>query len=116
IMASARQYLAAGHGGGEADGVLVQEQVVGGVEIIAGFKVDPLLGPFIVAGLGGVLTEVLKDVAIRPAPVTRDQALGMLDKLRGAALLKGFRGGAPADISALADTLVGLSRLAAEHA
>jgi acetyltransferase len=112
VMANARRHL----DGDEADGVLVQEEVEGGVEVIVGLKVDASLGPFVVVGLGGVTTELLKDVAIRPAPVTRDDALAMVDGLRGAALLHGFRGTAPCDVDALADTIVDVSRLAADNA
>jgi hypothetical protein len=62
-------------------------------------------------GLGGVLTEVLDDVAIRLAPVPRDEALAMLDELRGARVLHGVRGRAPVDRVAVAELIAGLSRL-----
>lgn len=111
LMANARAFL----GTGEADGVLVQEQVEGGAELIVGLKVDPSLGPFVVVGLGGVLTELLKDVAVRPAPVDRETARGMVAGLKGAALLQGFRGAAPRDLDALVDAVVNVSRLGAEQ-
>jgi hypothetical protein len=109
---NARRYL----GGKEAEGVLIQEQVQGGSEIILGLKVDAGLGTFVVAGLGGIFTELLRDVAIRPAPVDADTALRMLEELRGFALLRGFRGAPASDIAALAETIVQLSRFGADQA
>lgn len=109
IMANATTYLR----GASADGVLVQEQIVGGTEMILGCKADPQLGPFVVVGLGGIFTELLKDVAIRPAPVDLETAKAMFDELRGAAMLNGFRGAAPLDIDALAQTVVDFSRFVA---
>lgn len=108
LMSNARAFLEQG----EADGVLVQEQVEQAVETIVGIKVDPDLGPFVVVGLGGIFTELLKDVAIRPAPVTDDEARAMVEGLRGAAVLKGFRGAAPSDIDALARLVAQVSQLA----
>ncbi len=112
LMANARAFL----GDGEADGVLVQEQVVDAVEMIVGIKVDPDLGPFVVVGLGGIFTELLKDVAIRPAPVSQAEALAMVESLRGVAMLQGFRGSPPADIAALAGLVVKVSHLAIREA
>lgn len=112
IMANARAHL----GDADADGVLVQEMVTGGTEIILGLKVDPALGPFVVVGLGGIYTELLKDVAIRPAPVDLDTARAMVAELKGAALLTGFRGTAKRDVEALARTIVDVSRFGAAEA
>lgn len=109
LMANARDFL----GGGEADGVLVQEQIESGSEIILGLKVDPDLGPFVLVGLGGITTELMKDVSIRPAPVDIGTARDMIDGLRGKALLQGFRGEAPRDVEALADSIVALSAFGA---
>jgi acetate---CoA ligase (ADP-forming) len=109
---NARRHL----GGREAEGVLIQEQIQGGSEIILGLKVDAGLGAFVVAGLGGIFTELLRDVAIRPAPVDADTALRMLEELRGIALLRGFRGAPAGDIAALAETIVQLSRFGADQA
>jgi acetyltransferase len=108
LMANARRFL----GTGEADGVLVQEQVEQAVETIVGIKVDPELGPFVVVGLGGIFTELLEDVAIRPAPASEREARAMIESLRGAAVLKGFRGAAPSDIGALARLVADVSQLA----
>jgi acetyltransferase len=111
IMASARAYL----GGAAADGVLIQEQVENGTEMILGLKVDPVLGAFVVVGLGGIFTELLKDVAVRPAPTDDCAVRAMLDELRGAALLRGFRGMAPRDIDALVETIVRFAHFGASH-
>ena len=86
-----------------------------GVEVIAGVSRDPDFGPTVVVGLGGTAVELLDDVSIRIAPVGRAEALAMLHGLRGAALLNGFRGAPPADVSALADVVVALSHLAVDH-
>jgi acetyltransferase len=93
-------------------GVLVQEMVTGGVEVIVGVVYDEQLGPMLVFGTGGVLVEVYNDVALRCCPITRSEALAMLDEVKGAQLLRGFRGRPPADIEALADVLVRVSHLA----
>lgn len=102
--------------GSGPEAMLVQEQVEGGVELILGVTVDPLLGPFVLVGLGGVLAEAIKDVSLRPAPVDRDQALVMLRELRGRTLLDGYRGAPPADVGAVADAIVSLSRYGASRA
>lgn len=111
MTARARAYL----NGDAADGVLLQEQIEGATEVILGMKVDPALGPFVVVGLGGVFTELLKDVAIRPAPVDAAEARGMIDALRGVGLLHGFRGAAPRDIDALVDVIVRFSQFGASQ-
>jgi acyl-CoA synthetase (NDP forming) len=102
--------------GDEPDGVLVQQQIEDGVEFIAGLVVDEQFGPFILVGTGGVMTELLDDAVLRPAPVSPDEAVQMLDELRGRRLLDGFRGAPPADVDALAATVSALSHLGADHA
>jgi acetate---CoA ligase (ADP-forming) len=94
------------------DGVLVQKMIAGGTEMILGVKSDPLFGPAVVCGFGGILVEVLRDVSIRVPPISVDDAREMLGELRGARLLGGVRGRPPADVAALADALVGLAGLA----
>lgn len=84
-----------------ARSVMVQPQVNGGVEMILGLKTDPSLGSFIVAGLGGIWTEVLNDVAIRPVRLREGDAAGMLAELRSRKLLEGARGAGPHDVAAL---------------
>jgi acyl-CoA synthetase (NDP forming) len=102
--------------GDEPDGVLVQQQVDDGVEMIAGVIVDAQFGPFVLVGSGGVFTELLDDVVLRPVPVTAAEAVEMIAELRGKALLDGYRGAPAADVDALATTVSAVSRLAAEHA
>jgi acyl-CoA synthetase (NDP forming) len=103
-------------GGEDADGILVQQHVTDGVEMIAGLVVDEQFGCFVLVGTGGVMAELLDDVALRPAPVSPSEALDMVQSLRGRALLEGFRGSPPADVAALAETVSRLSRLGADHA
>jgi acetyltransferase len=94
------------------NGVLVQEMVAGGIEVIAGVTYDAQLGPMLLVGSGGVMVEVFNDVAHRHCPVTRAEALEMIAEIKGARMLRGFRGKPAADIDALADTLVNISQLA----
>ncbi len=98
------------------DGVLVQEMVRGGVEAIVGVTVDPELGPVALLGLGGVLVEVLDDVALCPLPLTRRDAERILRELRGRRILDGVRGRPPCDVEALAGALLRIAELYAEHA
>jgi acyl-CoA synthetase (NDP forming) len=97
------------------NGVLVQPMLPQGIEIVVGARNDPLFGPMVVVGLGGVLVEVLKDTALSPAPVTPLQAEGLLRHLKGAKLLEGFRGMPGADIGRLARVISDVSRFAADH-
>ena len=97
------------------DGVLVQRMVAGGTEMILGVKTDPLFGPAVVCGFGGIFVEQLRDVSLRVPPVGHADAMAMVDELRGAALLRGARGRAPADVAALADAIVRLAALAEAH-
>ena len=96
------------------EGVLVQEMLKPGVEMIIGVKQDPVFGPAIVLGLGGIFVEVLKDVSIRVAPLREEDARAMLAELKGRALLEGVRGSLPKDTDALVEILVRVSRLAIE--
>jgi acetyltransferase len=93
-------------------GVLVQEMVGDGVEVIVGVSCDPQLGPVLLFGSGGVMVEIYNDVALRRCPITRSEAQAMIAEVKGARLLQGFRGGPAADIEALADTLLRVSYLA----
>ena len=96
------------------DGFLVQEMVAG-VEMILGVREDPQFGPFMLAGLGGVMVEAMKDVAIRLLPIDDDTARDMLRSLRGAALLGEFRGRPARDTEAVVRAMVGLSQLFLDH-
>jgi acyl-CoA synthetase (NDP forming) len=98
------------------DGVLVQAMARPGREVILGITRDATFGPMLMVGLGGVHVEVLRDVAFAPVPITEDQALALLDELKGAALLDGVRGSAPADRDALVQLITTLSCFAADHA
>lgn len=94
------------------EGVLVQEMVTEGQEMLVGIARDPTFGPVLTVGLGGIFVEVLKDVAFRLPPITPDEALEMVRGLRGFPLLAGARGQAAADLDALADAVARLSWLA----
>jgi acetate---CoA ligase (ADP-forming) len=99
----------------EARGLLVEPMAEPGVELIVGLRRDAQFGPAVMVGLGGVLAEVLDDVAIRLAPVRQAEALAMLGDLRGRRILDGVRGGPAIDRRAVADLIAGLSRLGIER-
>jgi acetate---CoA ligase (ADP-forming) len=96
-------------------GVLVGPMAKKGVEIIVGTMLDTTFGPMIMVGLGGITTELFRDVIYRPAPVSATEASAMLAELKAAPLLNGFRGTAKADISALSQLISQLSVLAAQY-
>ena len=97
-------------------GVLVAQMAQGGVELILGTKKDPVFGPVVMVGLGGIFAEVLRDVALQIAPVTEAQATQMLRSLKAFPLLDGARGRAKADVAAAARAVAALSQFAARHA
>ena len=109
ILGSARSR----HGAARIDGVLVQKMVERGVELVIGAHQDAAFGPVVMAGFGGVLVEVLKDVAFAAAPLTACEADTMLSGLKAAQVLEGVRGRPPVDRAALCALLVNVSRLAA---
>lgn len=98
------------------DGVLVAPMVRGGVELIAGVSRDPVFGPVVMVGLGGIYAEILKDVAVQVAPVSEEEALRMIRSLKMFPLLDGARGQAKADVAAAARTVARLSEFACRHA
>lgn len=108
-------FTAARRHGVDARGLLVEPMADAGIELIVGMRRDPAFGPAVLVGIGGILAEILDDVAIRLAPVGIDQAAAMLDDLRGARLLDGARGRPPVDRPAIAELIAGLSRLAIER-
>jgi succinyl-CoA synthetase beta subunit len=112
LTANAARYKPDAH----IDGVLVSPMVNGGIELILGAKIDPVFGPVVMAGLGGVFTEVLGDVAFRRAPISEDTACEMVEELHGRAMLHGARGKRPVSMRALGQAISRLSVFAAAHA
>jgi acetyltransferase len=96
-------------------GVLVQEMITGGKEVILGMSKDPQFGPILMFGLGGIYVEALADVSFRLAPLTAEDAGEMIDEVRSAKLLSGLRGAPAADRAALMDAIVRVGQLAADH-
>ena len=101
--------------GGPGTEVLVQSMARKGRELILGGKQDPTFGPVVLFGLGGIFVEVLEDVVWHLAPFGFDEANRMIQKIRGAKVLRGVRGEAPYDIEATAELLVRLSQLLADY-
>jgi acetate---CoA ligase (ADP-forming) len=110
IMALGRKLA----GGEDVEGVLIQSMIAGGVETMIGVSDDPLFGPLVAFGLGGIHVEVLGDVQFRVAPLTDRDATELLHGIRGLPLLKGYRGHPPADLDTLRELLLRVSRLAVE--
>jgi acyl-CoA synthetase (NDP forming) len=98
------------------DGVLVAQMAQGGTELILGAKNDPVFGPVVMVGLGGIYAEVMNDVALETAPVDEARAMAMLRSLRTFLLLDGARGRPKADVRAAAAAIAALSRFAVAHA
>lgn len=102
--------------GVEVKGILLEKMVPKGVELIVGIQNDPQFGPVIMVGLGGIMTEVMKDVAFRMLPITTSDAKSMINELKGSALLKGFRGSEPIDTNMVANMLVQIGKLGVDNA
>ncbi|MDH3287229.1 MAG: acetate--CoA ligase family protein [Betaproteobacteria bacterium] len=118
LKQAAREIVAAvtsHHPEARIEGVLVQE-MASGLEVIVGAVNDPYFGPTVAFGLGGILTELLHDVTHRFAPFDAETARGMIDEIKGAALLRGYRGKPALDVAALADALARVSLMIADHA
>ena len=96
------------------EGISIQE-MASGIEVILGAVNDRNFGPYVMVGLGGVMTEILRDVAHRFAPVTLDDAQEMIRELKGAKALEAYRGAPAADVDALAQSIVDLSLLISDH-
>jgi acyl-CoA synthetase (NDP forming) len=105
ILASCR----GAHPDAAIEGVLVARMVMGGVETILGVQRDPVFGPVVMFGLGGIFTEVMKDVTFRLAPFGEEEAMAMIRSIKGFPLLDGARGAAVCDQAALAKALSRLS-------
>ncbi|MCL4465354.1 MAG: acetate--CoA ligase family protein [Chloroflexi bacterium] len=109
VLARARE-----HGSPEAiRGILVEEMVNGGLEVITGVSYDPSFGPVLLVGLGGIFTEILRDVALHLCPLEVSEAAQLLQKLRGYQLLTGARGTTKRDLASLYEALAAVSRMAA---
>jgi len=98
----------------QIEGFLVQEMIAG-VEVILGVRKDPQFGPFMVAGLGGIAVEALREVAFRLLPIAPEDAREMLDELRGKAMRRAFRGRPARDMDALVEAMCGLSAIFLDH-
>jgi len=114
ISRSCQELLEAARDEDNATGVLIAPMATGLREFIAGISVDPVFGPTVVFGLGGVLAEAIADVTVRLAPLRRHDAIDMLQSLRSHSLFGPFRGEPAVDINALADLLCALSIAASE--
>ena len=93
------------------DGVLVQPMVTGGRELILGGRQDPQFGPVVMVGLGGIFVEIFEESVVRVAPISRREAVEMIESLRGAQILQGARGHKRSDIEALVEAMLRLSQL-----
>jgi acyl-CoA synthetase (NDP forming) len=98
--------------GARIDGVLVQRMEAGLAEAIVGYRDDPVVGPLVMVGAGGTLAELYRDYVVRLAPVSEDEASAMIEKVKGLAIVRGYRGLPRGDVPALARALAALSRLA----
>jgi 3-hydroxypropionyl-CoA synthetase (ADP-forming) len=98
-------------------GMLIEKMVPKGVaELIVGLQNDPQFGPVIMLGLGGIYTEIFKDISFRVLPITKDDAVEMIENLKGKQILKGFRGSEPVNIDVLGDALVNIGNLGVDMA
>lgn len=97
------------------DGVLVEEMGAPGVELLVGARRDPSWGPVVMVGMGGIWVELLHDVRLLPPALSLDRIIAELEKLKGAALFKGFRGKPPVDLAAVAHVVSQVSALMAER-
>jgi len=95
--------------------LLVQKMARPGTELILGCRRDPVFGPIVLAGIGGIFTEIFRDSVIELAPVDEEDAPAMLRRLKGVALLDGYRSREPLDVAAIAKSLSALSRLIADR-
>lgn len=94
------------------DGFLLQRMESGLAEVLLGYRVDPLVGPTVVLGMGGVLAEIYQDAALRLAPVSRKEAEEMIEEVSGLAMIRGYRSMPKGDLDGLADAVINMSKLA----
>jgi 3-hydroxypropionyl-CoA synthetase (ADP-forming) len=100
----------------DVKGVLLEKMVPNGVELIIGLQNDSQFGPSIMVGLGGIYTELFKDVSFRVLPITKNDALKMLESLRGKDILRGFRGSKPINMDMLSEAIVNIGTLGVDMA
>jgi len=94
------------------DGIIVSPMRGGGIELLVGVTRDATWGLILAIGFGGVLVELLADVALAPLPVSRDEVIDLLGRLRGAKMFQGFRGAPAIDVAAVADVIVKIGNAA----
>ncbi len=111
ILENAKKYKA----DAKIVGVLVEEMAAQSTEVIIGSVKDPTFGPTLMFGLGGIFVELLKDVTFRIAPITEQEAAEMIVEVRAFPLLNGYRNTPPADVKAIVNLLVNVSKLVTEH-
>jgi len=97
------------------NGVVVSAMAAPGLELLIGMSRDPQFGPVIMFGLGGITVELFRDISMRLLPLTREDACAMVSQIKGAALLKGFRGRPPIDENAVVDGIMRMAAIAEEH-
>ena len=97
------------------DGVMISPMITGGIECILGAKTDPVFGPIIMFGLGGIYTEVMKDISFAEAPISFEKAEKMISSLKSKDIFFGTRGQSPVDMKSLVSTIVNLSNLIAAN-
>jgi hypothetical protein len=95
----------------KGDAVLVQRMVDGLAEVILGYRNDPVVGPLVLVGAGGTLAELYEDVALALAPVSEDEAMAMIERVKGLSVLRGYRNLPRGDVKALAKAIAAFSRL-----
>ena len=100
----------------EVKGILLEKMVPSGIELIVGLQNDPQFGPVIMVGMGGINTEIFKDISFRVLPITKEDAKEMIEDLKGKQILKGFRGSEPVDIDMLSTALVNIGNLGTDMA
>lgn len=113
IMANAQKHI--GNNSATIQGVLVQEMLKDGIEVIIGTTRDPVFGHVLMFGLGGIYVEAMKDVSFRITPLSRNDARDMIHQIRGYSVLQGMRGKPPVDIESLVDVILRVSALVTDH-
>ena len=100
---------------GAEKAVLVQEMVQGKRELVAGLTRDPQFGPCVMFGLGGIFTEILKDISFRVAPLEKRDAMEMMQEIKGHKILEAFRGMEAVDLDIMAEILINVGRIGMEN-